>query len=165
MSMSTFTFEGYRHMRDHAGFSYDPTRETPDHGQVRCAVALARAEMALKRSPARVEWEVDHDADTSWLDQTDDEMGEGFEAFATERKREHERGDVVMMGAILYAADGNVLTSLWGIELSGDWERDPYRRVIEAELAHEVGRLALDPSAEDHERVYWAARDVETTAA
>jgi hypothetical protein len=161
MTMQTFTLEAFQFMMTHAGYSHR-TGEPAKQGRVRCALELARAEYVLCRSAASVKWEVDCDADLSWLDQTDAEMGEGFEAFAAERRVEHERGDMAMMGAILRDADGEIVSSLWGIELPRDWYADPYRRVIEAELACEAGPLLLDPSREEAERDYWRDREVLT---
>jgi hypothetical protein len=125
-------------MLAHAGYSYSPGVETADQGRRRCAVELARAEKALSDSGSSVEWVEDDDPDTSWLDQ------DGWE----DHKAAHERGEYVFMGAILRDPDGAVLKSLWGIDLPADWYRDPYRRVVEAELASEAGALVLDPARE-----------------
>jgi hypothetical protein len=52
----------------------------------------------------RIELVPDEYADTSWLDQTDAQMGEGFEAHANERKRLLETGAIGMIG-VRIAAD------------------------------------------------------------
>lgn len=49
--------------------------------------------MKAEITGVRVFTEPDTGPDISWLDQKDAEMGEGFEAFAKERKAEAERGD------------------------------------------------------------------------
>lgn len=69
---------------------------------------------------------VDEFADLSWLDQSDAEMGEGFELHARERRAAFDRGDLWMVGVFVTLHDGQgreVARSagLWGIESdSGD---------------------------------------------
>lgn len=147
----TLTLEAFQFMLGHAGYGYDPATETPDQGRVRCALALARAEHALAASPSSVGWVDDPDADTSFLHQ--DDWEEDLAAY--------ERGEFVFMGAILRDVDGEHIQSLWGIHLARDWRADPYRRVVEAELAHEAGH-AIDPAYEASERAYWLDRGVQT---
>lgn len=150
--MPTFTIDAYRFMLEHAGYSYHYGRETPEQGRVRSALALARAEYAFELSPSSVEWVDDDDADTSFLDQP------GWE----ENRAAYRRGEYVFKGAILRDGSGEEIKSLWSIHLPRDWHADPYRRVVEAELAGEVGPLILDPSRESAERDYWSARGVMT---
>lgn len=72
--------------------------------------------------------EIDDHPDLSWLEQTDDEMGEGFEAHATKRLADYQRGHWYMVGVIveLQYQHGEAWVSLgeaslWGIESdSGD---------------------------------------------
>lgn len=123
--MQTFTFEGYRHMREHGASSYRPSLETAEQGAVRSALELARADFALHASGAFVEWERDYEADTSWMD--------------AEQRAELERGETAMMGAALYNADGAYAAGLWSIHMRTPYGADPYRRVVEAELALEAG--------------------------
>ncbi|MEN3280060.1 MAG: hypothetical protein V7607_1200 [Solirubrobacteraceae bacterium] len=103
-------------MREHGGYSYHPTLETPEEGRVRCALALARAERELQaRSDVFVVWEDDCDGTAD--------------------------GERPAWGCVLYrwrdeeVTSPAVLTSLWGIDAP---EGDPYRRVVEAELALEA---------------------------
>lgn len=84
--------------------------------------------VTLERIELRME--DDYDADTSWLDQADAEMGEGFEADAAERKLRIEQGLLGFVGiqAVAYldsdsAEDYAFLHTdeihsggLWGIE-------------------------------------------------
>ena len=82
--------------------------------------------------------------DLSWLDQTDKEMGEGFEANAAERKRAYARGDWHMIGIRAKAAieihrPGYTTTyeltspGLWGIE--SDSSEDYLTQVFNEECA------------------------------
>lgn len=45
----------------------------------------------------------DYAPDISWLDQTDDQMGEGFEEHAHERKEGYRRGDWYMLSVVAKA--------------------------------------------------------------
>lgn len=69
----------------------------------------------------------DNNPDLSWLEQTDAQMGEGFEAQSTKRLAEYNRGDWHMIGiravATIQVERGNFTTcyelsspGLWGIE-------------------------------------------------
>jgi hypothetical protein len=97
---------------DHAGWSYDPAAETSDHGKAFCAMSLASAERRLARADdCEVTWEDDPhpwDGDTEW------------------------NGPVYV--AVLRKGD-DVIGVLGGIAMES--LDDPYRRVIEAELALE----------------------------
>lgn len=108
-SASTFTLGAYRFMREHAGYSYRPSIETESEGRVRCCLELARAEHALAQAPVYVEW----------TDDPDSYQEEGPHWVAC-----------------LYDSAGELLGSLGGIDAP---EGDPYRRVVEAELALQVG--------------------------
>lgn len=66
---------------------------------------------------------VDPDPDLSWLDQTDAQMGEGFEAHARERKAAFERGDWHMIGVqarVTVAGQTFESAGLWNIESDSD---------------------------------------------
>lgn len=105
-----------------AGYSYDPKTETERQGRMRCARALASAEIHAEQNGWIVEWVPDPDADRSWMDE--------------ETRRENQEA----FGAILYtecSACGSKQTavaSLWGIFEPSD----EYRRVVAAELALEA---------------------------
>jgi hypothetical protein len=66
--------------------------------------------------------EYDNDPDLSWLDQTDDQMGEGFEADANDRKESFGQSwDMIGILAVAeVVVNGTVQTitspGLWGIE-------------------------------------------------
>ena len=95
----------------------------------------------------------DDDPDLSWLDQTDDQMGDGFEDAARERTEGYRRGDWHMIGIRAYAdvyVNGvrQRLTSagLWGIESDSD---EDYLRSIEEEERDELAEIirAINPDA------------------
>jgi len=97
---------------DHAGWSYDPAAETPDHGRARCAIELADAERLLNR---------DNDAEVTW--EEDDTPWDGCEPY-----------DGPMFGAVLRKGS-EVMGSLWSIAMESTDE--PYARIVAAELAQE----------------------------
>ena len=104
----------------HAGYSYTPGRETKEQGRRRCARALAAAELAARDAGASFDW--DHDPDCTSADFSDaDPPWRLWECIARD-------------------ANGNIFASLGGIDFGRDgtpWS-DPYRRVVEAELALEM---------------------------
>jgi hypothetical protein len=107
----------------HAGFSYDPKKETEDQGRIRCAKALAKAEEKLRNSGAYVEWSNDWD-----IGSHKDYYGKGSCYEDSEPK--------TCESAVLWDSEGlYVLASLGCI----DDADSNYRRVIEAELAQEAG--------------------------
>jgi hypothetical protein len=80
-----------------------------------CALDLARAEQYSRDNDWSTEWVNDDFPDLSWMSEE-------------EQRQPHE-----VLGCVLKDAEGNVLSSLWGIT-------DPdssYARVVEAELAAE----------------------------
>ncbi len=109
----------YQFFLRHAGFSYDPKTETADAGRRRCARDLANAE---KRGYAGVSfaWLIDPDTDSSeWCDEPP-----AYDQWV----------------CVCRDPNGNVLASLGGIDFGRDGSpySDPYRRVVEAELAQEA---------------------------
>lgn len=111
-----------------AGYSYDPREDTPEEGRHRCAQALAYAE----------QWARDNDATFWWARDDDAEMMDGYD-------RALWRCDAII--------DGELRASLGGIDIGEgspypygcgclgeptSRTRDPYCRVVEAELASEV---------------------------
>ena len=91
-----------------AGYSYMPGKETREQGRLNCAIAHANAEAHACAHGAIYKWLPDRYSDRA--------------------------GD---MGCIMYV-DGQVVASLWEIDLSDDiQERHRYMRVIQAELAIE----------------------------
>lgn len=116
----------------------------------------------MKITSVRVYIEADEDPDLSWLDQTDEEMGEGFEQSAHERKAAYRRGDWDMVGVVaeatiewpdVWSEDGqicrapggsdSIVAGLWGIE--SDSERNYFRMVGMDQLDELWARLKLDP--------------------
>lgn len=106
---------------EHAGFSYDPKKETATEGHLRGAQGLAEAEAYAKAHGWYVGWVDDYDSrdadrDTEWAD---------WPHYHCE----------------LRDAGGHHLASLGGIMFAekGDWlDGDPYARVVEAELFAEA---------------------------
>jgi hypothetical protein len=116
MATTKATKQAIKFFVEHAGFSYDPKTQTPAQGKAQCARSLARAERMAANLGFTFEWEYDHDADNSWMDE--ETRAENQEAFA----------------CIARDGSGNVVASLWGIfEPSRE-----YKRVVEAELAQEI---------------------------
>lgn len=105
---------------DHAGYSYRPD-ETREQGRTRCALNLAAAEGMGRAAGLSFEWVSDTDSD---------EPGH--------------------YGCICHDSEGAVTASLWGIGFADDgtpWDGDPYRRVVEAELAAETIGEILETAA------------------
>lgn len=110
--------EAVRFFVRHAGYSYGA--EGPTAGRIRGALELARAEEWFAGlEDGHIEWEVD------------------FDAMAAPSGDEEPR---MYYGCVL-TVDGTDQESLWNVDLAGDpWPRynparDPYARVVEAELA------------------------------
>lgn len=105
--------------RTHAGFSYDPAKETKAQGRARYARALAKAEVAALFAGLHFAWEVD---DIDSRDFSDDP-----EPWA-------------LYACTAYNATGDAVAHLGGIDFGRDGtpHADPYRRVVEAELALEA---------------------------
>ena len=93
---------------EHAGWSYDPVRESAARGRTRGAITLAAAEQAFMRADVSCVWENDQpDRDTKFSDSCE--------------------------WCSIRTADGAILTSL-GCITDADAN---YRRVVRAELALE----------------------------
>lgn len=100
---------------EHAGYSYDPATETPKQGRLRCAAELASAAMRAFEDGCSFEWSVDPDG-----------------------ARYYDGESATEWACVMRNSSGAVCGSLSGIGLgeSDPWS-DPYRRVVEAELALE----------------------------
>lgn len=109
----------------HAGWSYAPDKETPSQGRRRCARALATAERKGSRDGLSFEWR--HDPHTTSAD-----FDEGSD----------ERDHWLLWECWCRNIDGEIVATLGAIDFGADGEpwSDPYRRVVEAELALEVIR-------------------------
>lgn len=104
---------------EHAGYSYDPSKETPEQGRMRCAMELAQAEEWLEKRNGWAEWEEDICPDRSWL-----EKGDNRPIFAclvyVPCQHCGARGESEYMG---------------GIDLGPFGQDETYQRVVRAELA------------------------------
>ncbi len=100
----------------HAGVAYTPAIETEEEGRIRGARALAAAEAWAGREGYSFEWIEDERDSSEWSDDP--------EPWA-------------QWVCLMHAPDGIICDSLSGIDFGRDgspWS-DPYRRVVEAELA------------------------------
>lgn len=108
--------ERTQHFYDHAGWSYDPTKETSEQGRRRNARMLAEAELWFMDSVAECDWDIDYDADRSGV-----EHSEPLWRCHVWHGDEHEY--------------------LGGIDLGECWDDDnakAYKRVVRAELAAQL---------------------------
>jgi hypothetical protein len=115
MSAGTRLADAERFFHEHAGYSYDPTTETPEQGRRRCAAALAEAEAWGKDVGVVFSWEDDWNVG-SHVDE--------FDAYDAEP----ETCETAL------ARWGALLASLGCV----DDADDDYRRVVQAELADEL---------------------------
>ena len=109
---------------EHAGYSSDPATETQAESRMRCAQKLAAAEAKAFAGGFAFAWEVDPDVTSAdWCDEEP--------AWRT-------------WLCVMYTSQGEPVASLGGVDFGRDGEPwgNPYRRVVEAELALEH----LDPS-------------------
>jgi hypothetical protein len=104
----------------HAGYSYDPAKETKTQGRWRCARRLALAERHAQNVGLSFHWFIDPDSTSAeWSDERP--AWRQWCCQATDQK-------------------DNVVASLSAIDFGrkGTPYGDPYKRVVEAELALEV---------------------------
>lgn len=115
----------YNFFLKHAGWSYDPLKETSEQGRRRCAKRLAQAEKWAKENDYFFRWELDGRDSSEWISANED-GGKNHNPWQT-------------WGCILRDSDHKVCQSLGGIDFGRDGEpwNDPYKRVVEAELALE----------------------------
>lgn len=121
-----------------AGWSYDPSKETPEEGRKRGALALAQAEGDAEARGLTFQWEVDD------IDSSD---------FSDERP-------TWALWVCVCRGDGENLASLAGVDFGRGrepWGQD-YREVVEAELAIE----ALEVLAARRSEAQALAADVTT---
>lgn len=109
----------YHFFMRHAGYSYNPATQTPLQGRIECSKMLARAERWASDYGFSFEWSIDPEIDSSdWSDEADP-----WQCWC----------------CVMRDQNGTSLQSLCGIDFGRDgrpWG-DPYRRVVEAELACE----------------------------
>lgn len=108
----------YHFFLKHAGFSYDPKTESKAQGRRKCAKQLANAETFADAAGWSFEWSIDPYV-----------TSEDFDIEAYEQWQ-----------LVARDIDGNVIASLHGIDFGPGAEPwgDPYRRVVQAELALEA---------------------------
>src|SRR5262252_659469 len=100
---------------DHAGWSYNPATETPEEGRTRGAVSLAAAEAWARAQGLWFKWI------RNYWDEWD-----GAEPY-----------DGPIWDCVALNEDGEPVASLAMIAME-NIDSDPYRRVVEAELAEEA---------------------------
>lgn len=111
----------YQFFLRNAGYSWNPCTETREQGRRRTAHALADAERRGSSTGLAFSWEVDHDQDSSqWSDDAPPYDQWLCTCWDTETNR--------------------VLSSLGCIDFgrAGSPYSEPYRRIVEAELAAEA---------------------------
>jgi hypothetical protein len=105
---------------EQAGYSYDPKTETEDEGRRKCAAALAHAEAEAAARGYSFQWEEDQHTDSSEFDDSPEVWS--------------------LWACLMRDEEGAILASLGGIDFGAGGEpwNDPYRRVVQAELACEM---------------------------
>ena len=130
----------YQFFLKHAGYSYKPGEETPMQGRIRCAREMAKDERAARDGGFSYRWSVDEGASSAdWLDAGED------------GGRDNNPWQVWQCAML--NSDGRVIASLHGIDFGRDGEPwgNPYKRVVEAELASDG--LTAEPQGKAN--VYW----------
>jgi hypothetical protein len=123
-----------------AGYNHS-MNETREQGQLRCATALADAELWALEAGVSFSWDIDPEIDSSDWDSEN-------EPHAT-------------WACLAYDAQGTVIGSLGGVDFGpeGNPHASTYRRVVEAEIALEAKPQVMDlldsgthviPSEDDH---------------
>ena len=125
----------YQFFLKHAGYSYNPQTQSPMQGRVQCARKLAAAERKARDAGVSYQWEIDASCDSLT------EFAPGIKPIRGTKTR-YSLWQCCAIGPRDddYRGAGEVLASLGGIDFGRDGEPwgDPYRRVVEAELALEA---------------------------
>lgn len=113
-----FSDQNIQFFYENAGFSYDPKTESPEEGRRRCAVEMSYEEQRARNLGYSFSWEPD-DLDSS-------EFSDDQPAWK-------------LWVCTMYGPSGAVCNSLSGVDFGRDGipYGNPYRRVVEAELAVE----------------------------
>ena len=132
----TGTLNSYQFFLKHAGYSYDPKTETQMQGRVRCARNLARAEREARDGGIWFKWEIDPDTLSSdWVDDNQDggKNCTPWQTWICHACSPHESPG-------RFSNLSTIIASLGGIDFgrAGEPWGNPYRRVVEAELALEA---------------------------
>ena len=124
-TQATLKQQAIRFFHKHAGYSYDPKTETPLQGRKRCARELAQTEREASQRGFYYLWSIDEAVDSSEFDDDPNPWQ--------------------LWQCAMFNEDGRIVNSLHGIDFGRDGSPygDPYRRVVEAELAEEG--LTNDP--------------------
>lgn len=123
--MATFN-DAVEFFYTHAGFSYDPETQTPEEGKRACAEALARAEEEGRKRGFFTVWKRD---DVPFGDDVHEPDEYGYVA--------------TLWHTAAFTGERVMLASLGMIDAE---DGDPYRRVVNAELAMEA--ISEDPGKE-----------------
>lgn len=110
----------YHFFMRHAGYSYNPATQTPMQGRIECSKQLAQAAKKAFDGGFSFEWSIDPAIDSSSFCEENEEPWSLWEC-------------------CMRSPEGLAVQSLHGIDFGRDgspWS-DPYRRVVEAELACE----------------------------
>ena len=104
---------------EHAGYSYDPAKETKLQGRRRCAARLSKSEQWAAASGVSYKWELDN---------------------LTNREFTNYGPEYSLWSVLAYGGGGNIIGSLGGVDFGVDGQPwgNPYARVVEAELALEA---------------------------
>lgn len=116
----------YHFFLKHAGYGYAPKAETKQRGRIRRARALAKAERDARVGGFSFSWGIDpFTTSADWIDDNEDGG--------------RNRTPWQIWECRMRNADGGLVNSLHGIDFgrNGTPWGDPYRRVVEAELAIE----------------------------
>lgn len=115
----------YHFFKTYAGFSYDPKTQTPEQGKHETATKLAQAERDGSDAGLTFEWSLDGMDSIEWIEPGKN-GGKGRKPWGTWQ-------------CICKDEEGKIIASLYGIDFGRDGQPwgEPYRRVVEAELAME----------------------------
>lgn len=148
MSNTTTLSDAEAFFYEYAGFSYNPATETVEDGKRRGARQLATAEREAK----------EHDLEIVWSRDGESELDDAGTKYA----------DWPHFQVIVYGSDGEILSSLSSIMLADQTDpwlseayRDPYARVVEAEVASEALSILVDQR--DNEPVF-SRKDIRVLA-
>jgi len=102
---------------DHAGWSHDPQIETSEQGRRKCAELLARVTSRAFNDGVYFDWSIDPCIDSSDFSSKSNPWS--------------------LWVCRMYDSNGNMVDSLCAIDFGRDGSPhgDPYKRVVEAELA------------------------------
>lgn len=126
---ATHAQEAYRFFYKYGAHSWNPKSETKQQGRARCARMMAAAEAWASEHGVSCNWQQDDTTSREWTD-------EGPEYYTWVCVAEHtETGETASVGGVDFGHCGDKDATL--AEARAPWG-DPYKRVIEAELASEL---------------------------